>query len=80
MTSIASPFLCVYCLHLVRRGDYEPGIFRCDAFPNGIPDAILDNEVDHRKPYEGDQGIQYEFHDELFDDEPQSLYKFLNKK
>lgn len=32
----------------------------CDAFPDGIPDAIYDEGFDHTKPYEGDSGIQFE--------------------
>lgn len=31
----------------------------CTAFPNGIPDSILDGD-DHREPVRGDHGIQYE--------------------
>jgi len=32
----------------------------CKAYPEGIPEEILTNKVDHHKPYKGDNGIQYE--------------------
>ena len=44
---------CDVCRH---RGEGET----CAAFPKGIPDVILGNEHDHREPYEGDHGIQFE--------------------
>jgi len=31
----------------------------CEAFPNGIPDAIA-RGFDHTKPYKGDHGIRFE--------------------
>jgi hypothetical protein len=31
----------------------------CDAFPDGIPDAIQKGESMHREPYLGDHGLQY---------------------
>lgn len=31
----------------------------CSAFPDGIPSNILLNEVDHRQPVDGDNGIQF---------------------
>ncbi len=31
----------------------------CDAYPNGIPDEILDNEVDDRKAVEGNKGLRF---------------------
>ena len=55
MTTIAQPFLCVWCLHL-HRADYE---LKCDAFPDGIPAQIVDSEADHRHTYPGDNGIQF---------------------
>lgn len=61
MTSYASAFLCLWCKHLHGRDDGPmPVDLRCDAFPDDIPDAILDNEIDHRQPVEGDNGITFE--------------------
>lgn len=48
---------CVDCKHLaVGTGDPVP---RCEAFPNGIPEPILLNQVDHRQQVPGDHGIQF---------------------
>lgn len=46
---------CYSCKHL-REG--RP--MQCDAFPQGIPQQILLNKFDHRKPFEGDNGIHFE--------------------
>lgn len=32
---------------------------QCDAFPERIPDAILEMEHDHKTPYPGDGGLLY---------------------
>ena len=31
----------------------------CVAYPQGIPDIILVNDVDHKKPLPNDHGIQW---------------------
>jgi len=46
--------LCQKCKHFNL---YSPS---CKAFPKGIPEEILNGEVDHTEPYLGDHGIQYE--------------------
>lgn len=33
---------------------------RCDAFPDGIPDEIFNNSIQHNKPYPDDNGIRFE--------------------
>lgn len=55
MTSFSAP-ICMACLHRHIEGDG----FTCDAFPDGIPDEIIQSEADHREPFPGDQGIQFE--------------------
>jgi hypothetical protein len=46
---------CLSCLH--KRAGYF-----CDAFPAaaGIPDEILANRFDHRRPHPGDHGVRWE--------------------
>ena len=45
---------CFRCRHKT------PGEEVCTAFPGGIPEAIRTNDVDHWRPYPGDQGVLFE--------------------
>lgn len=49
--------ICAQCKHF-RSGVTDRNA--CDAFPEGIPAPIIKSQVDHRKPYPGDHGIQFE--------------------
>lgn len=33
---------------------------RCDAYPFGIPTAILSGKTQHREPFPGDHGLTYQ--------------------
>lgn len=48
-------FHCPQCAHCEHLRPYQ----KCAAFPDGIPQAILDNEHDHRKPYPSDNGVLF---------------------
>lgn len=51
--------VCLRCRHFIFD---EKDVYKhvCDAFPDGIPDEIWRGDNDHKKPYPGDHGIQYE--------------------
>lgn len=56
---------CDACVHfrspltLPEPDRWERGPF-CAAFPDGIPDLVYGNVVDHREPIAGDNGVQFE--------------------
>jgi hypothetical protein len=45
---------------LCRHAALGPAGAACKAFPSHIPDEILQNEADHRLPFEGDDGVRFE--------------------
>lgn len=44
---------CATCTHARHS-------LTCEAFPDGIPEAIASGKVSHVEPYPGDGGIRYE--------------------
>ena len=54
--SVAAP-ICAGCRRLRKREFGE--VLACDAFPDRIPDDILDSSADHRKPHAGDHGLTF---------------------
>ena len=55
MTTFLTP-ICMVCKHFRREA---PGL-TCEAFPEGIPDEIIQSAHDHRTPWDRDGGIQFE--------------------
>lgn len=56
--SVNTPPICVDCQRLRQAVYGKWGMF-CDAFPEGIPDAIKTSRVDHRLSYPGDHDLQF---------------------
>ncbi len=47
--------VCTFCQHWNRKSGRT-----CKAFPKGVPMEIWLGENDHRTPFKGDHGIQFE--------------------
>lgn len=50
---------CVFCKHYInitKVGQHPT----CSAFPKEIPEEVLWNKFDHKNPYPGDNGVQFE--------------------
>jgi len=58
---------CIFCQHLDATAN------TCSAFPSGIPEKILLNEISHQKPYSGDHGITFKAADNVTSDELKTL-------
>jgi hypothetical protein len=57
--------LCSLCKHKHRDSlTFRKSFPTCDAFPNGLPEAVRKNRIDHRKALAGDNGIRFELANE----------------
>ena len=53
--------LCSICRYKHKDSlTYRKSFPTCDAFPNGIPEAVRKNKMDHRRAIAGDNGIRFE--------------------
>lgn len=59
MTTGIPTYLCLWCKHLHVDEESTRSKYKCDAFSDGIPEAIYKNKFDHQHPYEGDNSIQF---------------------
>jgi len=48
--------ICLFCKHY-HQANQEANT--CAAYPDGIPQEIILCSADHRRPYEGDNGLRF---------------------
>jgi hypothetical protein len=68
--TVKMPPICLYCAHYQGIPTLEtpdvvaarkPNVGRCTAFGDApIPSPIWNNGADHRQPYDGDNGVQFQ--------------------
>jgi len=56
---------CSTCLHL-RSWVVTGTVTSCGAYPQGMPDAVWANTLDHRRPIDGDRGVRWESNGEAY--------------
>lgn len=49
---------CMDCKNYIGKNENEK--LCCRAFPDGIPDDIFWNKIDHKENINGDRGIKFE--------------------
>lgn len=56
---------CIFCKHYHNQRHPDTKQIICDAYSDGVPRELLYNSVIHRKPFEGDNGIQFELKSDI---------------
>ena len=70
---------CVYCEYMGSRPEMAGALY-CRAYPSGgIPDGILLNDLDHRKPQLDDGGVLFSPRADLAPGALAALYKRLDE-
>lgn len=69
------PTQCRLC-HWLRVKDDS---LICNAYPDGIPQQVVENKLDHRYPIDGDGGFRFTPTHEVPDDELAALFVVLNQ-
>ena len=52
--------MCTECAHFDEDAQFDEGVNRCRAFPDGIPPEIWVEGHDHREPVPGDRDVRFE--------------------
>lgn len=68
---------CYVCKHLFEglRGGPQYN-YKCNAFPNGVPEQIYQGKFDHRNSYPDDKGIRFELNSDFSDQLDKVDYTF----
>lgn len=66
---------CGHCKYFNRNT-----LISCKAYPDIIPHEIISGEVDHTKPYKNDNGIRFEYHNDINTNKIEIDANTLNKK
>lgn len=59
MTIWVLPKQCQLCQRFGNKAEYQGDVPVCEAFPQGIPEEILNGKNKHLTPFPGDHDLQF---------------------
>src|SRR5687768_1905116 len=68
--------ICYWCKRFYKKSE----TFACEAFPDGIPQAIYRNEHDHRQSFPGDGGKLFDPENEEANNRANWRFKSQNRE